>query len=95
MLARISDNCKMVDRWSYPEKEEVLFEGAWEPYVRDYDEHGIVLCPVFDFALIFRAGLFLLLPCGDIQAGIIILRIEHGRHQLKDVRAHEPAGCHP
>ena len=37
MLARISDNCKMVDRWCYPEKEEVLFEGAWEPYVRDFD----------------------------------------------------------
>ena len=36
-LARISDNCKMVDRWSCPEKENVHFEGAWEPYVRDFD----------------------------------------------------------
>ena len=37
MLARISDHCKMVDRWSYSTKEEVKFEGAWEPYVRDFD----------------------------------------------------------
>lgn len=37
MLARISDHCRMVDRWSYPEKEELTFEGAWEPYVRDFD----------------------------------------------------------
>lgn len=36
-LARISDNCKMVDRWSYPEKQDGHFEGAWEPYVRDFD----------------------------------------------------------
>ena len=37
MLARISDHCKMVDRWNYPEEEDVKFEGAWEPYVRDFD----------------------------------------------------------
>ena len=37
MLARIADNCKMIDRWGYPEKEEMQFEGAWEPYVRDFD----------------------------------------------------------
>ena len=37
MLARISDNCKMVDCWRYQENEEVSFEGAWEPYVRDFD----------------------------------------------------------
>ena len=37
MLARITDNCKMVDRWSYPKKEEVRFEGAWDPFIRDFD----------------------------------------------------------
>ncbi len=37
MLARISDHCKMVDRWNYSEKEDVKFEGAWEPYIRDFD----------------------------------------------------------
>lgn len=37
MLARITDNCKMIDRWGYPEKDEIEFEGAWEPYVRDFD----------------------------------------------------------
>lgn len=37
MLARISDNYKMIDRWSYPEKQAVMFEGAWNPNVRDFD----------------------------------------------------------
>ena len=37
MLARISDNCKMVDRWGYPKKEDICFEGAWEPFIRDFD----------------------------------------------------------
>ncbi len=37
ILARISDHCKMIDRWNYPAKEEVWFEGAWDPYVRDFD----------------------------------------------------------
>lgn len=37
MLARISDHYKMVDRWNYPEKEGVIYEGAWDPYVRDFD----------------------------------------------------------
>ena len=36
MLARISDNCKMIERWALEDKE-VHFEGAWEPYVRDFD----------------------------------------------------------
>ncbi len=37
MLARIADNCKMVDLWDYPKEKEVQFEGAWDPYVRDFD----------------------------------------------------------
>lgn len=54
MLARISDHCKMVDRWNYPEKEDVKFEGAWEPYVRDFDptlNQNFMVCgaaPKFD-----------------------------------------------
>ena len=37
ILARIVDHYKMVDRWSYPEKQDVQFEGPWEPCVRDFD----------------------------------------------------------
>lgn len=54
MLARISDHCKMVDRWNYPKKEDVKFEGAWEPYVRDFDptlNQNFMVCdaaPKFD-----------------------------------------------
>ncbi len=53
MLARISDNCKMIDRWNYPSKEEVQFGGAWDPYVRDFDptlNQNFMVCsdaPVF------------------------------------------------
>lgn len=53
MLARISDNCKMVDRWNYPPRESVRFDGAWEPYVRDFDptlNQSFMVCadaPVF------------------------------------------------
>ena len=54
MLARISDHCRMVDRWNYPKKVEVQFEGAWEPYVRDFDRtlnQSFMVCniaPKFD-----------------------------------------------
>lgn len=34
ILARVSDNCAKVDRF---EKKEEVFEGAWDPYVRDFD----------------------------------------------------------
>lgn len=37
MLARISDNCRMIDNWNYPPDEDVSYEGAWNPYVRDFD----------------------------------------------------------
>ena len=37
MLARVSDHCTMIDRWNYPPKGEIRFEGAWDPYVRDFD----------------------------------------------------------
>lgn len=49
MLARISDHCRMIDRWNYPEKEDVQFEGAWEPYVRDFDptlNQNFMVCDV-------------------------------------------------
>ena len=58
MLARISDHCKMIDRWSYPEEENVQFEGAWELYARDFDptlNQSFMVCndaPKFD-VLIF------------------------------------------
>lgn len=54
MLARISDHCKMIDRWSYPEEENVQFEGAWELYARDFDptlNQSFMVCndaPKFD-----------------------------------------------
>lgn len=53
MLARISDNCKMIERWTL-EAKEVHFEGAWEPYVRDFDptlNTNFMVCseaPVFE-----------------------------------------------
>ena len=54
MLARISDHYKMVDQWSYPSKKEVFFEGAWDPYVRDFDPTLNVSCMVCNDAPIFK-----------------------------------------
>ena len=54
MLARISDHYGMADRWNYPEKDDAQFEGAWEPYVRDFDptlNQNFMVCgsaPKFD-----------------------------------------------
>lgn len=54
MLARISDHCKMKDSWNWPPKDDVQFEGAWNPYVRDFDPTlnlNSIACddtPVFD-----------------------------------------------
>lgn len=63
MLARISDHSKMIDRWNYPEKEEIVYEGAWEPYVRDFDptlNKSFMICkeaPVFkEFRAIKEKG---------------------------------------
>lgn len=36
ILARVSDNCKKYDEWSFRKQEE-LYEGPWNPYVRDID----------------------------------------------------------
>lgn len=54
MLARISDHCKMTNHWDYSEENVVQFEGAWEPYVRDFDptlNQNFMICdiaPKFD-----------------------------------------------
>ena len=48
ILARVSDHCDMIDRWSYPDKQIILYEGAWEPYVRDFDptlNRNFMTCP--------------------------------------------------
>ena len=37
MLARISDNCEMVDHLGYSAKDDIRFKGAWNPFVRDFD----------------------------------------------------------
>lgn len=37
ILARISDHCKMLDRYSSLIDKEIKYEGAWNPYVRDFD----------------------------------------------------------
>lgn len=37
ILARVSDHCNMLDRWNYPPKSDVRYEGAWDPNVRDFD----------------------------------------------------------
>lgn len=52
ILARVSDNYKMRCRYSMDD-EELVFEGAWEPYVRDFDptlNYNFVHCdeaPIF------------------------------------------------
>lgn len=55
MLARISDYCKMIDRWSYPSIGEVKFEGAWDPYVRDFDPTLNAKFMTCDDAPVFKA----------------------------------------
>ena len=37
ILARVSDYNKMIDRWGYPERCYIRYEGAWDPFVRDFD----------------------------------------------------------
>lgn len=37
ILARVADHCNMLDRWNYPPKSDVRYEGAWDPNVRDFD----------------------------------------------------------
>lgn len=37
ILARVSDYCEMKDRFSINDDVKIPFEGAWEPYVRDFD----------------------------------------------------------
>ena len=37
ILARVSDHCKMIDRYNMQETDSIQFEGAWDPYVRDFD----------------------------------------------------------
>ena len=47
MLARISDNCKMIERWG-KDSEEICFKGAWDLYVRDFDptlNRSFMTCP--------------------------------------------------
>lgn len=54
ILARISDHYKMIDRWNIPEKEDIKYEGTWEPFIRDFDptlNENFMIChnaPVFD-----------------------------------------------
>ncbi len=47
ILARVSDNCKMINPYSF-ENEEISYEGTWEPYVRDFDptlNNNFMYCP--------------------------------------------------
>jgi hypothetical protein len=37
MVARVSDNFKKYDTWSFKKEKEKPFEGPWDPYVRDID----------------------------------------------------------
>lgn len=48
ILARVSDHYEMIDRWSFPEKRDIQYEGAWAPYVRDFDptlNKHFMICP--------------------------------------------------
>lgn len=37
MVARVSDNFKKYERWSYKKGKEEPYQGPWNPYVRDID----------------------------------------------------------
>lgn len=37
MVARVSDNFKRYDTWSFENEKEQPYEGPWDPYVRDID----------------------------------------------------------
>ncbi len=42
MVARVSDNFKKYDEWSYREDKEEPFQGTWDPYIRDIDPTMII-----------------------------------------------------
>ncbi|GGG05121.1 NTPase [Dokdonia pacifica] len=37
MVARVSDNFKKYERWSFEKEKEVPYLGPWDPYIRDID----------------------------------------------------------
>lgn len=37
MVARVSDNFKKYERWTFKKEKEEPYQGPWEPYVRDID----------------------------------------------------------
>ncbi|ALU28251.1 hypothetical protein AS202_00960 [Myroides odoratimimus] len=37
MVARVSDNFKKYERWSFEKENEVPYQGPWDPYIRDID----------------------------------------------------------
>lgn len=37
MVARVSDNFKKYERWSFEKEKEVPYQGPWNPYIRDID----------------------------------------------------------
>ena len=37
MVARVSDNFKKYERWSFEKEKEVPYKGPWDPYIRDID----------------------------------------------------------
>lgn len=42
ILARVSDNFKMRDQWSWSEQKLVPYNGPWEPYIRDIDPTTLI-----------------------------------------------------
>ncbi len=42
MLARVSDNCKLIDESSWQQKQTIPFEGSWNPYIRDIDPSLVI-----------------------------------------------------
>lgn len=37
IVARVSDNFKKYERWSFEKEKEVPYQGPWDPYIRDID----------------------------------------------------------
>ena len=59
ILAQVTDGCAMIDRYRTEEDKKILYEGTWEPCVRDFDptlNNNFMKCktvPYFDQFNIF------------------------------------------
>ena len=70
ILARVSDNNKMINRWGdYPEKT-ISYKGPWDPYIRDFDPTLNPIITNHQTAPLFSVFESLLLSDRDEKRGI-------------------------